>query len=108
MDGEVVQLYGTVGDHGNGAFRIPFRQTGVELKVLASNGNGWDHVSVSLRHRTPNWYELEYVARLFFKDDEVCMQLHLPLKDHVSIHPNCLHLWRPQGEAIPVPPVEFV
>jgi len=26
----------------------------------------------------------------------------------VNIHPYCLHLWRPVGQDIPLPPVEFV
>jgi hypothetical protein len=73
------------------------------LQVVASNGLGWDHVSVSRRERSPTWAELEHVKRLFFEETEVAMQLHLPPADHISIHPYCLHLWRPQAVPIPMP-----
>src|SRR3954452_4401010 len=87
-----------------GAWAVTYR--GQELAVVASNGMGWDHVSVSLKHRTPNWAELEHVKRLFFRGDEVAMQLHLPPNQHINVHPHCLHLWRPQTAAIPLPPIE--
>jgi hypothetical protein len=87
-----------------GAFRVPFQ--GRTLLVVASFGMGWDHLSVSLirGNRTPNWAEMEYVKRLFFKDGETAMQLHVPVADHLSIHPHVLHLWRPQNVKIPMPP----
>jgi hypothetical protein len=68
----------------------------------------WDHVSVSLPRRCPNWPEMEFVKRLFFRDDEAAMQLHPPLSDYVSCHPYCLHIWRPTEAAIPLPPSSFV
>jgi hypothetical protein len=78
------------------------------LRIIASFGGGWDHVSVSIFHRCPGWAEMEAVKRAFFADDEVAMQLHVPPADHVNIHPNCLHLWRPQNQPIPLPPTLFV
>jgi len=92
-----------MGEDG-GAFKIPHPATGVFLQVIASNGGGWDHVSVSLPNRCPNWREMEFVKRLFFKPDETSMQLHVPPSDHINCHPNCLHLWRPQEGSIPRPP----
>lgn len=77
---------------------------GSTLRVIASHGMGWEHVSVSLAHRTPNWGEMEHVKRLFFHDDETAMQLHVPPSEHISIHPYTLHIWRSQTEAIPRPP----
>lgn len=68
------------------------------LLCLVSDGGGWDHVSVSLKTRTPTWAELEFVRRAFFKDDETVMQLHVPSSDHINNHDNCLHLWRPQTD----------
>ena len=85
-----------------GAWRLTYR--GQSMLVVASHGMGWDHVSVSLKHRTPNWAEMEYVKRIFFEDHETAMQLHVPVDDHISIHPYCLRLWRPQGAKIPLPP----
>lgn len=108
IDGDVVKLYGSVGDANSGAFEIPVQRTGVVLKVIASHDAGWDHVSVSLRHRCPNWHEMQYVKQLFFATHEVAMQLHVADEDHLSIHPNCLHLWRPTDREIPLPPKAFV
>lgn len=95
-------------DGTGGAYRVPHIPTGVTLTVIASNGYGWDHVSVSLPNRCPNWQEMEHVKRLFFRDDETAMQLHVPPAEHVNIHPYCLHLWRPHDAQIPRPPAIMV
>ena len=100
--------YGCGGNHGNGCFRIPSPIDGQTLAVVASNGGGWDHVSVSRSNRCPNWPEMEHIQRMFFKDDEDAMQLHVPIDEHLNMHPHCLHLWRPQTEAIPRPPAWMV
>lgn len=105
---EVVAMYGSTGDGTCGVFAIPSVVDGSPLLVIASAGGGWDHVSVSRPNRCPNWPEMDHVKRLFFRDDEVAMQLHVAARDHISVHPNCLHLWRPQAVAIPLPPPEFV
>lgn len=80
----------------------------VWLRVIASVGGGWDHVSVSLASRTPTWAELEFVKRKLFKPDEVAVQFHVPEDDHINVHPNTLHLWRPHGKQIKLPPKVFV
>lgn len=95
-------------DGTGGAYRVPCPATGTTLTVIASTGMGWDHVSVSLPNRTPNWTEMERVKRLFFRDDETAMQLHVPPADHIDCHPYCLHLWRPLGVEIPRPPAILV
>ena len=95
-------LYGTTGDSGNGVFMIPYKK--MKLYVIASNGHGWDHVSVSAKGRAPTWEEMEHIKRLFFKDDETAMQLHVPPSEHINLAMNALHLWRPQCENIPRPP----
>lgn len=95
---------GRTGDHENGCFIIPCPLTGKKLKVIASIGMGWEHVSVSLNVRIPKWNEMEYIKRKFFKENETVMQLHVPSSDHINIHPNCLHLWKPIGVEIPRPP----
>lgn len=101
-------LWGWDGDETCGAFRLPSPIDGQPLQVVASSGEGWDHVSVSRSNRCPNWPEMEFIKRRFFKDDETAMQLHVPPEDHINNHPNCLHLWRPQNVPIPRPPAEFV
>lgn len=81
------------------------------MRVIASSGKDqsdpafrWDHVSVSLSDRCPTWDEMDFVKRLFFKPDEVCFELHVEAKDHISNHPYCLHIWRPLDAKIPLPP----
>lgn len=98
------EFYGSSGDEANGAFSFPSPTDGQSLRVIASSGLGWDHVSVSRSSRCPNWPEMEYIKRKFFNDDETVMQLHVPASDHINNHPNCLHLWRPQNQEIPRPP----
>ena len=78
------------------------------ILIQASNGLGWDHVSVSLVDRCPTWQEMEMVKRLFFYPEEVCMQLHVAESEHISVMPYCLHIWRPQKEGIPLPPSMMV
>ena len=87
-----------------GAFHVPSPATASELLVIASTSGGWDHVSVSLPNRCPNWYEMSLVHRTFFRDNEVAMQLHVPPREHINQHEHCLHLWRPnEGVLIPLP-----
>lgn len=94
----------------SGAFMLRFYEGGPRFAVIASNGDGWDHVSVSTEGRCPTWEEMDRIKRLFFKHDEVAMQLHVAVSNHISCHPYTLHLWRPHGvkRAIPLPPLEFV
>ena len=90
------------GEAGVFAINSPTDRQG--MHVIASTNDGWDHVSISRKSRTPNWPELEHVRKLCFESHEVVMQLHLPEIKHINCHPHCLHLWRPQHEFIPEPP----
>lgn len=72
---------------------------GNRLRVIASDGLGWDHVSVSRPDRCPTWDEMAFVKKQFFHADETVMQLHVPEAAHINCHPFCLHLWRPQTQA---------
>lgn len=101
---DATSTHGWSGDETCGAFRMPSKIDGQDLIILASSGDGWEHVSVSRARRCPNWPEMEYVKRMFFKDSETVMQLHVPESEHINCHPNCLHLWRPTNETIPRPP----
>lgn len=93
-------------DGNNGGFSIPCGEA--TLRVIASDGMGWDHVSVSLHDRCPTWAEMDFVKRMFWQDNETVMQLHVPRHMHVNCHPHCLHLWKPQGKRILLPPPEMV
>lgn len=76
-----------------------------KIRVIASIGLDWDHVSVSLSMRCPTWREMEYVRSLFFEDHECAVQYSAPRAKHINNHPYCLHLWRPQRAEIPMPPM---
>jgi hypothetical protein len=64
----------------------------------------WEHVSVSLKHRCPNWLEMVFVKALFFEDEETVVQFHPPRSQYVNCHPYVLHLWRPLDDHIKTPP----
>jgi len=92
-----------------GAFLIP-GPCGRDLRVIASCGDEehkvyWEHVSVSLQNRCPNWQEMSYIKDQFWDAEEVVMQLHPAKSTHISQHDYCLHLWRPLRETIPLPPL---
>lgn len=99
-----LKIAGAVGDDRGGFFHVPSPIDGQTIRVMASAGDGWDHVSVSRISRCPNWPEMEHIKGIFFKDNETAMQLHVPSADHVNYHPYCLHLWRPLDQEIPRPP----
>lgn len=103
-----LRIAGSEGDEGNGCFWVPSPCDGRLLFVIASNGCGWDHVSVSAKKRMPNWTEMEFIKRQCFGEDETAMQLHVPPAEHLDFHPLCLHIWRPQHERIPRPPSSLV
>jgi len=93
-----------MGDRHNGCFQIPKRF----MVIVASSGEGWEHVSVSVKDRCPTWEEMEWVKRRLWEDTDTVMQLHVPPAEHKNLHPYCLHLWRPLQAEIPRPPSIFV
>jgi len=107
-DAAVIRLFGDIGDDTCGAFEIPSPVDQAPMTVIASIGEGWEHVSVSRTNRCPNWPEMDHIKRLFFRDNETVMQLHVPIQDHINFHPNCLHLWRPLNAEIPRPPAWMI
>lgn len=103
------RIYGCEGDNDNGVFVVTSDEAfPAKLRVVATSGGGWDHVSVSLQDRCPTWNEMEQIAKLFFGDWETAMQLHVPPSQHINCHPFCLHWWRPHEGLIPRPPAEMV
>lgn len=97
-------LYGSDASFGpNGAFQI-FGPCGRDLRIIASNGEGWEHVSVSLPSRCPNWQEMCFVKDLFWEAEETVIQYHPPKSQYVNCHQFCLHLWKPIGIELPLPP----
>lgn len=103
-------IYGTMGDSGNGAFKVFVH--GKSFFCIASNGGGWEHVSVSPgnpnRKKIPSWEEMCAIKDMFFTPEETVVQYHPPKSDYVNNHPYCLHLWRPINQEIPRPPAIYV
>jgi hypothetical protein len=98
--------YSDASDGNNGLFRVPGRTPRERLTVIASDGGGWDHVSVSTPYRCPTWDEMAKIKELFWSDPEDwAVQYHPPMSRYVNNHSYCLHLWRPThcGE-MPFPP----
>lgn len=98
-------------DGNNGAFRIPLTDHhGIKryYTVIASDGAGWEHVSVSLPNRTPSWEAMEAMRVLFWGTESTVMQLHVPRSAWVNTHSYTLHLWRPVDAEIPLPPSTLV
>jgi len=106
----VLKQFGSYGDSYNGAFLIPVVGQQTKLKVVAANGGGWDHVSVSPdgESRTPTWAEMDFIKRIFFKPKEIAWEYHMNEDDHISIHPYVLHIWRKHNFKMPTPPKVFV
>lgn len=91
-----------------GAFWIPPKpgkaSLPMPLKVIASDGEGWEHVSVSLPDRCPTWAEMCRVKELFWDDGDCVVQFHPPRSEYVNNHPYCLHLWRKVDGEFETPP----
>ena len=96
----------TIGNDEGGWYEIPFE--GRTLIVVSSLAMGWDHVSVSLKNRCPNWREMCHIKDLFWNDDEVVIQYHPAKKDYINNCATCLHLWKPQDQVVPTPPTIMV
>ena len=95
-----VAVGGDEGDACNGFLMIKSRG----LAVQFSDGGGWEHVSVSRKSKVPSYDDLCWIKDQFWNNRDTVMQLHVPKKDHVNVHPWCLHLWRPLDQEIPRPP----
>lgn len=95
----------------NGFFVIPhFRINNYQLRVQASDGEGWEHVSVSVAevrrhaHRCPTWEEMCWIKDLFWSQEDCVVQYHSPKSEYVNMHPFVLHLWKPVNQEYVTPP----
>ena len=93
-------------DGNNGAFRIKLN-SGVAF-TIASDGLGWEHVSVSFVDHTPRWDDMCEVKDMFWGIEDCVVQYHPPKSVYGNAHEYCLHLWRPIGLELMMPPLELV
>ena len=91
----------------NGAFIVQLKR-GQTVYVIASDGGGWEHVSVSRKDRCPTWDEMCQIKAMFWDAEDVVVQFHPRESEYVNNHPNCLHLWRQVDCDFPTPPSIFV
>lgn len=98
---------GDDGDGLNGAFRA-MGPCNMILLIIASEAapetDGWEHVSVSVRNRCPNWQEMCFVKGLFWGAEEAVIQLHPPKSEWINNHRFCLHLFRDAVNGHRLPP----
>lgn len=90
----------------NGCFIIEYQFHGIKQKAtaIASDGGGWEHVSVSRRDRCLTWEEMCIVKNMFWSTTDCVVQFHPPESEYVNVHKNCLHLWRCATRDFPMPP----
>lgn len=112
-----IDLYGDgfLGDEANGAFIIDRYNTGEFYLVIASNGQGWDHVSVTIHKKNggsvkkcPSYQEMMMIKEKLFSEEDVVFQLHPREEDYINTHPYCLHLWKPNNCNMVVPPLNSI
>lgn len=86
----------------NGYFK--FKKNNITYHCVASDGLGWEHVSISLSvKRCPDWEEMCMIKDMFWDETDTVMQFHPPKSEYINNHPYCLHLWRPIGVEIKLP-----
>ncbi len=88
----------------NGIFEISLAHS-QKFMTIASDGLGWEHVSISRRDRCPTWQEMCQIKEMFWDDTDCVVQYHPAESEYVNQHPFCLHLWRQAGlQTMPMPP----
>ena len=93
-----------------GAFwlQLPFITLGcISSGPACDEGEGWEHISVSLRDRCPTWTEMCVVKNIFWTEEELVLQFHPPKSEYINVHNFVLHLWKPPY-SVQLPPREFV
>lgn len=75
-----------------------YQRRGNRMFFIASWVMDWEHISVSQGNKIPSWDEMCLARDIFWNDNECVIQyMH-------ENNNNTMHLWRPVGADIPVPP----
>jgi len=91
----------------NSAFKVRLRYSR-RVFVIASDGQGWKHVSVSTPDTTPTWEQMCEIKDIFWDAEDCVAQFHPPRSVYVDMHPHCLHLWRCPARDWILPPADLV
>ena len=107
--------YNSDSSYGNNGCFIVQLSNGVAACIIASDGEGWEHVSIHItdlklikrtnpkQERTPTWVEMCKIKDVFWDEEDCVIQFHPPKSEYVNIHKHTLHLWRPTNKNFPTP-----
>jgi hypothetical protein len=108
-------VFGSDDSIGNSGLFIIQKKGVLQYRCLASDGLEWEHVSISIAFpnknvplRCPTWDEMCFIKKLFWDEEDCVIQYHPSKDQYVNRHPYVLHLWRPIGQVIPIPPKEMI
>lgn len=94
----------------NGAFKIPLED--VTAFVIASDGEGWEHVSVHIVNDgvddIPIWEEMVNIKNMFWDDEDTVIQFHPKRSEYKNHNENVLHLWKQVGVDFQLPKIYLV
>lgn len=96
----------TEADGFNGLFEFSLPGEARRIRCIASDGEGWQHVSVSFGASSkscPPWELMCRIKDLFWDDEDWVCQFHPAKSEYVNNHPGCLHLWRCTDQTMPTP-----
>jgi hypothetical protein len=100
-------MYGSDESYGfNGMFEFVIPDELRAVRCIASDGMGWQHVSVSFgpnSKATPSWELMCKIKDLFFEEEDTVVQFHPAKSQYVNYHAGCLHLWRSLEKEQPIP-----
>ena len=106
-DNKYLSIKQAAWDGGAGIIRLPRgNKTGfTKATIIYSWGMDWEHVSVCpLNGTMPTWDDMCFIKDMFWDEEDCVIQYHPPKSEYVNNMPNCLHLWKPIKETIPMPP----
>ena len=105
-DNRKISIKRTSADGGSGDVSV----NGIKCSLVFSWGGGWEHVSIMPYDSriTPSWDDMCKLKNMFWKEDEAVVQIHPRKQDYVNRAKNCLHLWKPIEQELPLPPKLYV
>ena len=135
-DKTVNPMLSTAEDGNNGVFIIPWKHPISKkitwLQTIVSQDEQWQHVAVVVLKGNPykigkinnnnkkksswgkqstippTWNMMSFIKDIFWDDTQYVVQYHPSKINYVNNHKGCLHLFRPVGKILPIPPIEMI
>ncbi len=86
---------------------------GLQVIIAGDHMNtGWEHASAKQylgredgrdRWRCPTWHSMTWLRDQLWGNEQLAVQFHVPIFEHINVDDHVLHLWVYAGE-IPQPP----